>query len=411
MRSVWLLALAASGCRAILGIDEPTVIDGGGDAPAFCASWHPALFTPCSLGAPMPALALAPGQYRYDTTTAGGTLFELRPGVAPTALRESALTLRLADDSEIAVLSVDSLGVAAGATLTVVGRKPLLVVSWSTIAITGAIDAGSHIVLTDAARHIAGTDMPGAGANVACGGNTGRTGDDANDLGGSGGGGGGGFQGTGGSGQLGGNPGAPGGTGGAPAPTPLLRGGCPGGTSGAAGTSAVQPASPGSRAVGGAGGGAIRLAAYDSIMVAGSINAGGAGGAGAPLNSACGGGGGGAGGYLGLEAPTVAILGALTANGGGGGGGGGANDFGNEGTDGKVDRTAAAGGPASTSGCGRPGGAGSVAALLDGTNAATRSACGGGGGGGGAAGFIFIASPAFTAGGSARISPREIATP
>jgi len=84
MRSAWLLALA-SGCRGILGIDEPIIVDGGGDAPAFCASWHPAVFAPCALGAPMPALALAPGQYRYDTTTARGG--QIRPDAVRREIR------------------------------------------------------------------------------------------------------------------------------------------------------------------------------------------------------------------------------------------------------------------------------------------------------------------------------------
>jgi hypothetical protein len=401
MRPVWILALAACGCRGILGIERPVGgIDAAVDAalddvPGACATWHPLGFDPCALGGLMSALHVTAGQYTYDTTDRGGRLTDGSGRVVV----ESGVTATPFDGSPVAVLWVTRFTVDAGAAIRVVGRKPLLVVAWETIEVGGSLDAGSN------------TAPPvrfGAGANEGCGANTGHDGSDPPTTGGSGGGGGGGFQGGGGLGARGGSPTATGGPGGAAAASPLIRGGCPGGASGAAGPIATLPATPASRAQGGAGGGAIRLVSHDAIMVAGSISANGAGGAGAPLNSACGGGGGGAGGYAALEAPSVTISGAITANGGGGGGGGGPNDSGHEGSDGKIDLQAAPGGATSANGCGQPGGAGSVAAQLAGSDAVFAGGCGGGGGGGGgggAAGFILIASPAYTATATAKISP------
>src|SRR6185295_643964 len=56
MRSMWLLALAATGCRSILGIgDPPPRPDAGFDA---CATWQPAGFDPCALVLATDALSL-----------------------------------------------------------------------------------------------------------------------------------------------------------------------------------------------------------------------------------------------------------------------------------------------------------------------------------------------------------------
>ena len=78
---------------------------------------------------------------------------------------------------------------------------------------------------------------------------------------------------------------------------------------------------------GGAGGGALQISSRVAITVASAawINAGGGGGEGgckAISGQAQAGGGGGSGGTLVLEAPDLAIVGALAANGGGGGAGG-----------------------------------------------------------------------------------------
>ena len=397
MRLAWILVLAASGCRGILGIEQPVdVIDAAVDAPELCATWHPQGFDPCTLGAAMPALHLGAGQYVYDTTLDGGKLTDS----AGQLVAQSRLTVLQSDGSAVAVLSVDALAIDAGATLRVVGLRPLLVVAWSTAVIDGAIDAGSHI----------GMPALGANANVVCAGTAGIDGTNASIMGGSGGGGGGGFQGQGGHAGSGGtSPAASGGRGGSAVATApaAIHGGCPGGASGTAGGVAVPPATPVTQTRGGAGGGAIWLVAHDSIEIAGSISANGAGGAGAQLGSVCGGGGGGAGGHVALEAPSVTISGTATANGGGGGGGGAVTDPGHDGEDGKADVQAAAGGALAAKSCGRPGGAGSAQAMLAGSDALGTDTCGGGGGGG-AAGFIIIASPGYTATPTAKISPPAI---
>jgi hypothetical protein len=405
MRSVWLLALATLGCRSVLGIDEPIIVTDAAVDAAACATWHPLGFDPCAY-APVPLPRLGAGSYIYDTTTTGGTLFD---GTGHPIV-SSKLTLTQPDQSVVAVLSIDALAVDAGATISVIGPKPLLIVAGSTITVEGMIDAGSYVGVTDVAKHTAQTVRFGAGANQACATNVGGDGASAASIAGSMGGGGGGFQGAGGAGARGAGAGPPGGAGGAMVPALVIRAGCPGGASGAAGPGARMPASASSRALGGAGGGAIRLVARDSIMVLGSISANGAGGAGAPQSSSCGGGGGGSGGYVALEAPTVTIgaMATVTANGGGGGGGGG-DDAGNEGADGQIDLVAAPGGAISRNGCGQAGGAGSLAAQLDGASATNGGGCvAGGGGGGGAAGYLLIASPGFVAEATAKLSPAPL---
>jgi hypothetical protein len=399
MRPAWILVLAASGCRGILGIEQPLdVVDAAIDVVPACAMWRPHGFDPCALGVALPALHLGPGQYVYDTTLDGGKLTD----GAGQLVAQSRVTVMQPDGSTAAVLSLDALGLDAGATLRVIGPRPLLIAAWSTAVIDGAIDAGSHT----------GVPALGADANVVCSaGTAGLDGANATMNGGSGGGGGAGGQGHGGHGGLGGaSPQVAGGAGGVAGPIvagAAIHGGCPGGASGAAGGVAVLPATPATQSRGGAGGGAIWLAARDSLAIAGSITANGAGGAGAQLGSVCGGGGGGAGGAVALDAPSVTISGAVTANGGGGGGGGAATDAGNDGADGKADLQAAPGGALAAKGCGRPGGAGSAQLALAGSDAAGSDVCGGGGGGG-AAGFVTVASTSYTATGTAKISPPAI---
>ncbi|HEY0483091.1 MAG TPA: hypothetical protein VGD37_36470 [Kofleriaceae bacterium] len=407
MRSLWIFALAASGCRSILGIgDPPALIDSGG--PGACADWHLDDLDPCALPPSTPALTLGDGTYTYDTTgSAGGTLYD----AAHQVVLQSRQAIQLTDGSPIAVLSVGQLASSAGTRLAVIGPRPLLIVSWSSIVLDGVIDAGSHLGVTDATAHIAQTVQFGAGANQRCDPGAGHEGGDAPATGGSGGGGGGGLHAAGGAGGRGGSTGSgSGGAGGqaaAPAAAPGFHGGCPGGNSGVAGGVAKLPASPASRALGGAGGGALRLVARDAIEVRGSISANGAGGAGAPLRSACGGGGGGAGGYLGFEAPIVQLGGSITANGGGGAGGGDVDLPGNDGADGAVSTQAAPGGGLASSGCGAAGGPGAAAAVLAGADAASTSCNGGGGGGGGATGFIVIKSPGYTPG-TVTLSPAAV---
>ena len=156
MRSVWLLGLATLGCRNILGIEAPIKVPDA-NASVTCLTWHPQGFDPCALGTPMPALHLGAGQYIYDTTdttTAGGKLSEILTGNTLRTLLQSDLTITQPDNSTVAVLSVDSVTVDAGATLSVVGLKPVLLVAWSTMAIDGAIDAGSRVAVAGLPPHL-----------------------------------------------------------------------------------------------------------------------------------------------------------------------------------------------------------------------------------------------------------------
>ena len=412
MRRVWIALVAlAGGCRGILGIESPIDLpaDAGeppappDTAPPSCRAWHPRALDPCTLGVPLPAIELTAGAYTYDTTTAGGKLFDDHGRTVV----ESPLAIEQAGGAAVAVLSIDALAIDAGATLRVIGTKPLVIAAWSTIAIDGVVDASSHLGVTDEAAHIAQNIQVGAGANAACTGTTGQHGADARGVG-SGGGGGGALQGLGGDAPASGAPEVAGGAGGAAIALPaILVGGCGGGSSGAAGTTATLPATKSSVAQGGAGGGAIRLVAQTQLRVAGAIHANGAGGAGGPTASSCGGGGGGAGGDVELEAATIAIDGAVTATGGGGGGGAGGSSRvpGHDGSDGAIGVDAAPGGTIADDHCGAPGGAGSSRAMLAGAAAPPAACTAGGGGGGGGAGFVIIAAGALAVNQTATISP------
>jgi hypothetical protein len=159
----------------------------------------------------------------------------------------------------------------------------------------------------------------------------------------------------------------------------LLIGGAPGGDGG-------EQQAPG------VGGGALQLSSAMSITVgAFAINAGGGGG-GAALGIG-GGGGGGAGGEIILEAPTMAVLGAVTANGGGGGGGGpgdGNAQAAQPGQNGQPNATPASGGIGGMP-QGAPGGSGAAGVSGSFVEAATGNLGGSiGGGGGGGAGRIWL---------------------
>ncbi len=348
-----------------------------------CMTWPaPAHFMPCMIDEPTESLTID-GAFTYDTTT--GTLSG--PGSPPNPLN------KVVDGSML--ISVVSFTVTSGGTLRVIGDKPLIVASWTTIDIDGAIDVGSNA-----------TDL-GAGANTgncaahlpARGGNSG---------GGGGGSGGGGFGAAGGRGGNG--DGVNGGNGGAAiAMRPLLLGGCAGAIGGNAdnGEDGGLP---------GAGGGAIQLTAQMSITIAGQLNAGGQGGLGGKSNNnneddGGGGGGGGSGGMIGLEAPSITIdAGAkLGANGGGGGQGGGNTMTGTVGADGTATDIQATGGNMGDSA--GDGGLGSGGATLVGglgTNGNANGSANGGGGGGGGAGFIvFSSATAATVAPGVVISPAQ----
>jgi hypothetical protein len=267
--------------------------------------------------------------------------------------------------------------VTIGDTLTVIGSRALVLVATDSLTVSGALDVSST-----------GGGRRGAGANQ---GNCANPSVGADDTGGAGGGGGAGLGtvgGTGGTGDLNDN-GPPAGqgrggvAGAAGEALTVLRGGCRGGDGGAGD---MQHRSPG-----GDGGGAVYLIAGNAIHISGDVFTSGAGGgatAGA-LGAEQGGGGGGAGGMIGLDAPSLEILGRVVANGGAGGGGGGIVG-GSPGGDGTTTNwnapaTAGVGGGSIPGGNGAPGTAIGATGNVDGS-----SNDGGAGGGAGGLGIIVV---------------------
>ncbi len=168
--------------------------------------------------------------------------------------------------------------------------------------------------------------------------------------------------------------------------TAELEGGS-GGGDGAGTTSTLGFSCPAAQdfSKGGAGGGAIQLSAQISIEIgaSGGIDAGGGGGRGGCFEAASAGGGGGSGGTIWLEAPSIQILGKVTANGGAGGSGGHNSGIesaaGVDGENGKLALTAALGGSSK----GFTSGAGGTGGTLGSAPRSGEQALNGGGGGGG----------------------------
>ncbi len=400
----WLLVLvAATGCRGLLGIEDPFVADAGNAsldaAPDASCSRSAKRFDACALGTPSPALHLMAGDYTFDTTPVPA---QLRSETSATPLVTTARTFAQSDGQTAVILYVSALSIDTLAKLKIVGARPAIIVADDDIVISGAIDAGSHLAEISATTHVSMNVQIGAGANPPCSFSGGSAGANAQPTAGSGGGGGGASAGAGGNGGTGDGGLVLGGKGGSVQSAPTaVRGGCAGGSSGTAGTGATLPATQGTVSSSGAGGGALHLASFKKIRILGSVLAGGAGGAGSPQGAACGGGGGGSGGYLGIEAPVVALEAAdLAANGGGGGGGALNAGFGANGRDGHQGTDLTSGGAAQS--CGTGGGYGG-AVLATGQSVVSSDSCGGGGGGGGA-GFIAIWTDALSMMGST-ISP------
>jgi hypothetical protein len=305
-----------------------------------------------------------------------------------TTLPGMPMVVTQATGPELCVVRANRFEVSAGATLTVTGGRPLVVLAEDRALVTGTIDVSA---VRGAAGPggwgpalVAGTGMGSGGLGAHSGGY-----DD-------GGGGGGGFCGAGGPGGVGDD--AAGGTAGpawgASSELSPLRGGYGGGTGGTGASAGT----------GGAGGGALQLVSRRLITVTGRLLAGGGGGAGGGDgtpgdDNIGGGGGGGSGGAILLEAPTVTLDAASTlhANGGGGGGAAGCNGRGDagDGQDGRDADTMATGGargPSCSGGAnyGGPGGAGGgtpLGGVMGASNAATSA---NGAGGGGGAGCILV---------------------
>lgn len=382
MRWMGTLVLLLAGCS----FNPPEGNGGGGDdaavdAPVFdpdCVTWQTGakhIDDPCRYPTKKKSWVVS-GSVVLDTANCRETVGD----AAETYIAAQPGDVSIA----LCVLSVESFSVAADSTLRVIGDKPLLILSRSTIDIVGKIDVSST-------RNplIAGAGARTSGCQGEMGGGAGE------DFGG---GGGGGYQAGGGDGGDG-NGGREGGDAtGSIAPVGV-QGGCPGGDGGS-GAMVGR---------GGAGGGAVQLTAEASIVVRpmGRILAGGMGGSGA-VNG--GGGGGGSGGFVGLDARSVTLeAGALiAANGGAGGTGCDMGPPGPVGEDGQNSTLAAIGGTATV--CNDParGGNGGALAARVGAEGSPTPNNGGGGGGGGGVGFILhwgavgvgpdTASPAIVAG-------------
>jgi hypothetical protein len=344
------------------------------DADVECTTWAytPVHFDPCEIQPPNGALVLTPGVWTYDTNSGALTDPNFDATFPASSLEAQS------GGPEVRVLSADAIIVQADAELRATGRRPLILVSWSTFEVHGVLDVSSRAALAGAGAHpdVCPAADPGA--------------DEAE---GAGGGGGGGFGDAGADGGTGYEGAAAAGTGSAASATPVaVRGGC-------AGASGGNPTG----GHGGSGGGALQLTARTSIVIDGTLHAGGAGGGGAEAGRA-GGGGGGSGGFLGLQAPLVTVeeTAVLAAN-GGGGGGGCDNKFARPGEDGHPDAIAALGGDGE--GQGEPGGPGGFTDVSPGAGLPSNR---GGGGGGGGVGYVRVWADTFEKHTSAVVSPDAI---
>lgn len=349
------LAAASAGCSSLLGIDDLRLGDDappgsdGGDAPGVNCIGGGLLWV-CPDPAPTSELAVV-GPQTIDT------------GTDPACVTMRSGTV------EVCAIVRGSIDIATAATLRVIGPRPLVLASMSTISVLGVIDVSSVLGKPAGAGANPNACLPIVPPGSSAGGNGGS------------------FGGAGGD----------GGNGGATSPPPVavteIRGGCPGGLGGGN----LQPA--------GAGGGAVYLVARDGIVVDGRINASGAGGSGNTNTNSAGGAGGGAGGLIGLDAPAISGSGTMFANGGGGGGGGGLFGEGKPGTESPDAKSPGLGGASSF---GADGGNGSVGTTLDGASG-LDSPGGAGGGGGGGAGAIY-ARGMFTVAGAVS-PPAKLVTP
>jgi len=344
------------------------------DADVECTTWPytPEHFDPCAIPPPSGELVLTPGLWFYDTNS--GALTDPNSDATFPA---SSLQAQ-AEGPEVRVLSADTIIVESGAALFASGKRPLILVSWSTIEVDGTIDVTSR------------NPFAGAGSDpTSC--LAASRGEDNSE--GAGGGGGGGFGEAGADGGTGLDGAAAAGTGATRSPMPVaIRGGCAGARGGNS-----------TGGWGGRGGGALQLTARDSITIRGTLNAGGAGGGGGETGRG-GGGGGGSGGFLGLQAPLVTLTdSAVLAANGGGGGGGCDNKYARPGEDGRADEVAALGGDGE--GQGKAGGPGGFADVSAGPGVESSR---GGGGGGGGVGYVLVWTATYDADGSAVISPNAI---
>jgi hypothetical protein len=363
----------SSGCQLLPGLVS--------DVPVACADWAPGAFDACALPAPTLDLVLdRAGVWEYDTNRE-----ELTPPDT------EAMSLPGTEISGALVLSLRSLQIDSPATLRVVGRRPIVLASFTTIEVDGVVDASS------------GGGPDGAGANAShcamhSAGN-GATDASGNSAGGGGGGGYGGGGGRGGDGVQSGRRGGGNGGGTHTLPPDTVAGGCPGGRGGD-----TVDGDPGTGGGGGAGGGGVALVAGRAVLLRGTVHAGGAGGNRGTAAEDAGGGGGGSGGYVGLDAPLVVVYpGAVLAANGGAGAGDSLQSTAAE--SGMPSDVAAVGGDAPAAG-GARGGTGSAGATLEGGPGGEGGA--GGCGGGGGAGIVAVRTDRPSIRDGALVSPPAI---
>lgn len=353
MRSLAIVGpiVCLTGCRSLLGIEDPTVLIDASTRDAAMNDGAPGDGSMCFGSGLVTICPMQPAQAALVVS------------MPTTLLTDDLVTCDLvvqqaSNQPELCVLLAQS--VTINATLRAIGTRSLVIVSETSLTVTasGIIDVSSY-------RTLGGT---GAGSSTACAGTAGT-----NNNAGSGGGAGGSFGSKGGNGGAG-DMMASGGIATAPILVTTIRGGCGGGTGGSS-------AGSNSGGIGGRGGGSLYLIAGAAMQIDGALLANGAGGSGGQDRS--GGGGGGSGGLIGLDAPDVRIGpgGVVQANGGGGGSGGAGATGGSGGEPSPAQPlTPAPGafGPAGSSG--GDGAAGSIAAKSCGP---ADDGGGGGGGGGG----------------------------
>ena len=315
-----------------------------------------------------------------------GSFVKVCVDVPPVALELSVQTIDTSDAGamkcqpydatpmvDACVIAAQTITVPSGNTVTATGPRRLILLATGALTIAGTLDAGSHR---------AGLRGPAADTGPCPTNFTNPT-----VLGQ----GGGGWGGTlGGPGNNGGHSadGAIGGIAGSSLAITALGGGCAGGDG--AGVSGGS---------GGHGGGALLLLSGQTISIAGTVTASGAGGDGGKTAAAAaggGGGGGGAGGMIVLDAPSVLIPGRCFANGGGGGEGSSLIAGGGGGESAAPDMAGSGGSGASIGGAGGAGGLGTIGSLLGANGGSIVNPvvdAGGGGGGGGGVGIIKIFAP------------------
>lgn len=161
--------------------DGSFVVDtpGGADAPPDASCDFAIHFDSCMIAKPPSGgVVLTPGMWTFDTDARQ---------FSSTAGPFAATDITQPAGGPAVLLATEAFDVQNGATLRVVGAKPLIIGSWTTIVVDGEIDAGSQQ-----------NSAPGAGANpVSCSSNAAAQGAASSSVGG--GGGGGGFRGAGGS--------------------------------------------------------------------------------------------------------------------------------------------------------------------------------------------------------------------